>query len=470
MKLRAWQSECITAALQHFQYSSHFLCQATPGAGKSRMAAELAQCMLAEKKVDFVICFSPSINVTEGMRQALSKSTGRRFDGVIGAAGGSYTYQRLLSLKEDFWQLFDEQRVLVIFDEIHHCSGLTEDDCNAWGQEILLNIRERATYTLALTGTPWRSDQAPIVLAQYVDPDNQIQCHYHYGLSDAVKDNVCRRPKIVLIENENIHLFSSDKETRTFNSLLELLSTGAIPYASVITNAKIMHYMLQAACQRLDLLRQESSNAAGLVVASSVEHAQQIVHMLHQEFGRPSTIVTYKHDEPASRIDRFRHSKEEWIVSVGMISEGTDIPRLQICCHLSHIKTELHYRQLLGRILRLTNTPNQEAWLYTLAEPKLVEFAHRIADDLPEHNVIIRESSARQAEHASGESSPNAKATVGYHSGDIEFGELIFDEAESHEQQDQRHKNLIENKVQLSMLGQFRETVIATFDSPFENR
>lgn len=470
MTLRSWQSECITAALKHFQYSSHFLCQATPGAGKSRMAAELARHMLAENKVDFVICFSPSINVTEGMRQALSQATGRRFDGVIGAAGGSYTYQRLLSLKEDFWQLFDKQRVLVIFDEIHHCSGLTEDDCNAWGQEILLNIRERATYTLALTGTPWRSDQAPIVLAKYVDPDNQIQCHYHYGLSDAVRDNVCRRPKIVLIDNENIHLFSSDKETRTFNSLLELLSTGAIPYASVITNAKVMHYMLQAACLRLDSLRQESSDAAGLVVASSVEHAQQIALMLHQEFGRPSTIVTYKHDEPASRIDRFRHSKEEWIVSVGMISEGTDIPRLQICCHLSHIKTELHYRQLLGRILRLTNSPNQEAWLYTLAEPKLVEFAHRIADDLPEHNVIIRENSANHGESALGEFYSNDEALIGPHTSDIEVGQLIFDEEDIHEQEDHRQKGFSREEVQLSLLGQFRETVIATFDSPFEHR
>lgn len=41
--------------------------------------------------------------------------------------------------------------------------------------EILLNIQDQTTYTLALTGTPWRSDQAPIVLARYADPDNRIQ-------------------------------------------------------------------------------------------------------------------------------------------------------------------------------------------------------------------------------------------------------------------------------------------------------
>ena len=53
-----------------------------------------------------------------------------------------------------------------------------------------------------------------------------------------------------------------------------------------------------------------------------------------------------------------------WIISVGMISEGTDIPRLQICCHLSLIRTELHYRQVLGRVLRMTNTPAGRMAIY----------------------------------------------------------------------------------------------------------
>jgi superfamily II DNA or RNA helicase len=68
------------------------------------------------------------------------------------------------------------------------------------GEEILLNIQNQAEYTLALTGTPWRSDQAPIALSS----DNQIQCDYIYGLKEAVTDGVCRKPKIVLIDNDEI--------------------------------------------------------------------------------------------------------------------------------------------------------------------------------------------------------------------------------------------------------------------------
>ena len=72
-----------------------------------------------------------------------------------------------------------------------------------------------------------------------------------------------------------------------------------------------------------------------------------------------------------------------------MISEGTNIPRLQVCCHLTHFKTELHYRQILGRILRVTDAENQEATLYMPAEPRLVEYAYRISEDIPNQANIV---------------------------------------------------------------------------------
>ena len=43
----------------------------------------------------------------------------------------------------------------------------------------------------------------------------------------------------------------------------------------------------------------------------------------------------------------FTDSDAPWIVSVGMISEGTNVPRLRVCCHLTRVKTELYFRQVL---------------------------------------------------------------------------------------------------------------------------
>jgi len=42
-----------------------------------------------------------------------------------------------------------------------------------WGENIIENIQEQVSYTLALTGMHWRSDLLTIALATYSDPDNE---------------------------------------------------------------------------------------------------------------------------------------------------------------------------------------------------------------------------------------------------------------------------------------------------------
>ncbi|MGV8268563.1 diguanylate cyclase, partial [Pseudomonas aeruginosa] len=69
---------------------------------------------------------------------------------------------------------------------------------------------------------------------------------------------------------------------------------------------------------------------------------------------------------------------------------GTGIPRLQVCCYLSRIRTELHYRQVLGRVLRRTGESDDQAWLFMLAEPKLQGFPERIAHELPDDLAVLR--------------------------------------------------------------------------------
>jgi len=112
--------------------------------------------------------------------------------------------------------------------------------------------------------------------------------------------------------------------------------------------------------------------------------------------------VTY-HDKGAlSKIAHFRKGTTEWIVSVGMISEGTDIPRLQVCCHLSAIKTELYFRQVLGRILRVNQRKNQEAWLFTIATEELTLYSERLVKDLPEDYKILQEAHELPSKKTSG--------------------------------------------------------------------
>lgn len=109
-----------------------------------------------------------------------------------------------------------------------------------------------------------------------------------------------------------------------------------------------------------------------------------IKQILWQVLGESANVVTSDEANANALIEQYRRNQDRWIISVGMISEGTNIPRLQVCCYLSNIRTEMYYRQVLGRILRITDSPNQEAILFMPAEPKLVEYAYRVAQDIPD--------------------------------------------------------------------------------------
>lgn len=464
--LRVWQEECISTALLKYQLGqTNFLAMATPGAGKTRMAAHLASRLFELDRIDLVICFTPSINVNNSFQENLEKITERRMNGRMGSAGQVMTYHNLTFLSGSFWQIFKENRVFVIFDEIHHCSGEDINLSNAWGEKILVNIRSKAAYTLALSGTPWRSDKLPIALARYSGDPKRLECDYIYPLAQAIKDKVCRIPKIVAIDNDSITHTNSAGESTNYGSLSEVLSNTNINYSDLLYHDSIVEYILKQAIRRLDSIHQKNPRAAGLIVASSIHHAHWIGEILTRKLEQNAIIVTHQHTESQSIIDGFEESRSHWIIAVGMISEGTNIPRLQVCCYLSRIKTELYFRQVLGRIVRAKEEHCPYAYLYTLAEETLLDYARRIGDDLPDHLSIVEIetigdntelSDLPVAENPDEAFIENSNAT----DGDLQENKLTEDELTFNNILPEEIIQKPINKNQISLFGKFSEELI----------
>lgn len=457
MQLRDWQSNCIDTALKFYKNKKHFLCLATPAAGKTIMSAMLAKQLKDTNLIDYVLCFSPSTTVSENMRETFSQVLDARFDGVIGSVGNSHTYQSIKGLKDNYINLLDEYRILVVFDEIHHCAGNTENTANAWGKGILSKLKDKAIYTLSLSGTPWRSDNLPITLAEY---ENQINCHYLYGLTEAIQDGVCRSPQIVLIDNKNIKITKENDEVHNFPSFVDLFNQKIISYSELVHNEKALKYILNQAINKLDNIRCNQLNAGGLIVASSTIHAYMISELMHKEFNQSSIVVTYKNPDAITIINDFKNSHASWIISVGMISEGTDIPRLQVCCHLSRVKTELYFRQVLGRILRVTSNNDEKAWLYTFAEPSLSDFSYRLQEEIPQQSIVNEIDT--DFEYLNTEKKPiTTNSSNSYISAldlDLESTVLPFNSNHHTYSNDER-------VMTMDLHGSFREKIIATFNS-----
>ncbi|WP_370978580.1 DEAD/DEAH box helicase [Agaribacterium sp. ZY112] len=391
MLLRTWQAECIELALARFGAGhKHTFVMATPGGGKTTMAAILCKTLFERNAIDLVVCFTPTTAVCLSFKEELELRMSEPFDGRLGARGQVITYQALSYLNADFWRRFDHLKILIIFDEAHHCGGDTSETATAWGDIILREIRDRATYTLSLSGTPWRTDQSPVTLAAYCSQQHKLQPDYVYGIQSAINDRVCRHPRITAIDNNAITL-DEDGATRSYNCIAQLLENETLPYQNLLESEPLVLYILQQAITKLDEVRRFNPNAGGLIVTSSVRHARFIERIMSTSLNEDSLVITHHDPRAHLSLKQYRASTKKWVISVGMISEGTNIPRLQVCCHLSNIKTELHFRQVLGRIMRVTSDDRHPfAYLFILAEKKLVEFAQHLAADLPNESGMLR--------------------------------------------------------------------------------
>jgi superfamily II DNA or RNA helicase len=220
---------------------------------------------------------------------------------------------------------------------------------------------------------------------------------------------------------------------KTFDSIADALINSDLKYTDILNNLAAQRYILKRGIEKLNTFRADDPKAGGLVVASSVTHAVQLAELLQYEFHQSVSVVSYLHPNSSGNIDAFKTSNTRWVVSVGMISEGTDIPRLQVCCFLSSILTEMNYRQVLGRILRKTKAPSvsETAWMFTFAEPTLVRHAKQLSIDIPD-TVVNFESMQAETTDKAAHNYPNGsdETGVGGDSGSGNNLDLNFDLSE----------------------------------------
>lgn len=201
VELRAWQRSAINAYYAHGE-GRDFLACATPGAGKTTFALELARQLLDGGSVRRIAVVVP----TDSLRQQWADAAARfglnlKPVGKKGTAPGDEsldyekpgyvgyvaTYQQLArGAGADLARRAARVPTMAILDEIHHAG-----DSRAWGDGLTYAM-EHAVTRLALTGTPWRQDKSsPIPFVRYDDNGTVlVDAGYEYG--EAVADGVCR--------------------------------------------------------------------------------------------------------------------------------------------------------------------------------------------------------------------------------------------------------------------------------------
>ena len=406
--LRRWQARALETTLSA---AGPVLIEACPGAGKTRFGLECTARLFTEQVVNRVLIVVPTTRLVD---QWVASGTGAGGGAVVPLApvgwrptqplfrrwaGAVFTYHALFSHTTMFQALAAEPgfRTLVIFDEVHHAGARS-----GWGIAAQQGFMAAASRILSLSGTAFRS-RDPIVFVETRAGRSVASDSYSYG--EALADGACRPLKFAAIGGTaTFQVPGGLVETVSFDDDLNEQGESYRLCTVLDPTGDHLRAMLRTADEELRRLRTTSDpDAGGLVVCMDCDHADDVARILHQMTGTRPTMACSRlndPDDPSPRpsIERFDKGTSAWIVSVRMISEGVDIRRLRVLVYATNIVTELAFRQITGRIVRIDpkNGDDDYGSVVLPADPRLLEMAERILEEVPPVQrgpLVIREPS-----------------------------------------------------------------------------
>ena len=388
--LRAWQQRALTALDAHD--GEAFLASATPAAGKTTFGLRVAYDLLQAGRVQRVAILAPTAHIArqwaaDAARYGIDLEPNRpNAEGPEppDRHGVAVTYQAVAAGPAPHRRACAKRRTLLIADEPHH---MGEDA--SWGVTTM-DAFARAQLRLLLSGTPFRSDNSPIPWVEY-DADGFSSADYTYTYTDALVDGVCRPITFVPYDGDMEWMSDGRRRRADFSVVLPRAEDARRLRTALDSGGDWVRRVLRDADARLAEIRAgDHPDAGGLVVAMDKQHAVELAGRLEAISGEPPLVVTSDEADASQRIARFAAGTQRWIVSVLMVSEGVDIPRLRVGVYATTARTELFFRQVVGRFIRRSPAPRRQmSFLFLPSDLTLKALASRIEEER-NHAIELR--------------------------------------------------------------------------------
>jgi superfamily II DNA or RNA helicase len=437
MKLRKWQQDAINVCLPQFAKGRKlFVIEGCTGSGKTLCSATAGIIQLENSNADLVVVLTPNCGTRIGWKKAFEslRLNGNRVnvtDDVnfpLDANVWVSTYAGYSRVEEALCNR-PVSGIIAIIDEFHHPADTAE-----WGNAVdrLVSLCDHAIF---LSGTPWKRDGKIAVLCgeknihgeNYYQEEGRIKADFVYDYAADLRepktrgtvpvkfkfwDSFWRSPDGKVCEiYKDLPKFPSD-EWETIEEWEEWAKKCDKPlgrhlHFDLDTQSpgenQTIRRVIDEALSLLSKTRADIERSCGqknvsvmLCVAKSMSDARKISEYI-QEI-RPSyrvSVVVSDDNNGAKKLEKIAKQckenaadKPDVIVSVGMISEGVDIPQIKVVAYLSAIITVLYFIQVVGRAIRRipigkgeyadTIPSDTVAYVVAPAHPKLRYIARNI--------------------------------------------------------------------------------------------
>ncbi|MEB3983823.1 DEAD/DEAH box helicase [Mycobacterium sp. 663a-19] len=379
--LRGWQRRALVKYLT--AQPRDFLAVATPGSGKTTFALRVAAELLAQRAVEQITVVVPTEHLKVQWANAAARhglALDPRFSNTSPRTSPEYhgvlvTYAQVASHPTLHRVRTEQRKTLVVFDEIHHGG-----DAKTWGDAIREAFGD-ATRRLALTGTPFRSDDSPIPFVTYASGADGVlrsQADHTYGYAEALADGVVR-PVVFLAYSGQARWRDSagEEHAARLGEPLSAEQTARAWRTALDPAGEWMPAVIAAADERLRQKRAHVPDAGGMIFASDQTAARAYAALLTRLTSEAPTVVLSDDPGSSARISQFAEGTGRWLVAVRMVSEGVDVPRLSVGIYATSASTPLFFAQAVGRFVR-SRRPGESASIFLPSVPSLLQLASEL--------------------------------------------------------------------------------------------
>lgn len=355
---------------------------ASPGSGKTLAYQAAATFAYRDGRADLVGAFVPRIVLAQ---QCETSWMHRRDDGTLGGnhllfdarsrlgriqhvpnrtpitgpgetgIGFVTTYSALVSntVIYESWARHNKGRFLLIADEAQFCGAANDDRSGGTRAGALITeLHALAAHTLLLTGTPYRSDDQPLILADYDEPDEKgrrrLLSHAQAGYSDGVAEGYLRRFEAT-VHDARIRWKRVDSTVTEYD-----LSTSGDDLADVLRKPEVWQPIADEVVAGVREKQRINPKYRGLISCMEQKDAARAHDYLTNRYPGLKVLKATTEDgtEAERNLKEFAHRDGDILVTVRKAFIGYDCPQITVVGILTHYRDWGHLEQLVGRGLR----------------------------------------------------------------------------------------------------------------------
>ncbi|MER5864566.1 HNH endonuclease [Kitasatospora sp. NPDC002040] len=428
---RTFQREVITQVVERIRAGSdRTIVLASPGSGKTLAYQALATRLIREGLIDFVAVFVPRVALAEqcetgwmhrttsgvggycllfDSRKRLGKVRHRVNEVPLtspGEPGSGFvsTYSALVTNERLFldWARRHEGRFLLVGDEAQFCGSAGDKEDGGTKSGLLMEkLHDYAAHTLLLTGTPYRADNQPLILADYeLNPSNprrkKLVCHAEATYADGIAGGYLRKFEMQMVEAEVARRTLGDDSGHGETLLTYNLSDDGSDLVPVLRDEKVWKPLADRVVRAVRDKKRFNSEYRGLISCMQQNEARKVQQYIQQQHPdlRVGIAVSSDTDAPKALRD-FKYERMDILVTVRMAFIGYDCPQITVVGILTNYRDGGHLMQLAGRGLRIwsdgPSAREQTCVIVTPDDPKMQGFLALLREEEAQGLRIIEE-------------------------------------------------------------------------------